>query len=93
MKLTILSSILILTCNCHQFIPPEHIENEENFVTVGLTLIDTKGDSFLNLGRSLKSLIDSMLLNSQRTNINFVVITDESSLSGNIHCLGFSYKK
>ena len=84
MKLKILSSLLFLSVNCVQFTPPEQIENEDNFVTVGLTLIDKRGDRFLKLGKSLLSLIDSILLHSEETNIHFVIITDEPSFKGNI---------
>ena len=81
MKLKLLS-LLILSVNCVQFTPLEQINNEDNYVTVGLTVIDTRGDRFLKLGSSLLSLIDSILLHSEETNIHFVIITDEPSLPG-----------
>ena len=69
---------------CVHFTPPELITNEDNFVTVGIILVDILRNRFSKLKQSVNELIDSVYFNSDDVNIHFLVITDQHSIKGSI---------
>ena len=80
-------SLLLREIHCYAFTNPRELVNEDNYVVIGLTLIklDTTPygqKKWESMSQDLKRMVHTLLYHSPATNIHFVIISDQRSLTG-----------